>query len=283
MTTKARARGAYHRGPRIESSGPGGRYYVWKRQMYWSVTTIINNGIPKPYLTGWAKKVTAEAAARDLDLLPQIHEREGDGGVIAWLKGAADRARDRAGVMGNDVHKAAEAWVLEKPAPDWTEEQAPYMKGLLKWFEDYKPTFVAAEVPVFSDSERYAGTLDGILELDRDDARLMWQVEEKRPVRLIVDYKTSAKGPYPETGLQLAAYRFADTWLGLPDGSEAPMPEIDGGAVLHVRPRKTVLIPYRCDRAVFQFFLYAREMFRFNEEVSDGIMYAPFGPEGEKN
>jgi len=277
VSTKAKRRGAYHRGPRIETTGPGGRYYVWKRQMYWSVTTLLGGGIPKPYLTGWAKKVTAEAAIRDLDLLPQIIEREGKDAAIAWVKQASDRTRDKAGARGEQVHKAAEAWVLERPFPDWNDTERPYMEGLVKFLDKYQPTFLAAEVPVFSDTERYAGTLDAIIEFDRDDARLMWGVEEG-PVRLVIDYKTAApkgKGPYAETGLQLAAYRFADSWLGLPDGSEEPMPTVHGGAVIDVRPNVSTLIPYRCDREVYQFFLYAREMFRWNEEVSDTVLGAP--------
>ena len=57
--------------------------------------------------------------------------------------------------------------------------------------------------------------------------------------RLMLDYKTS-KAVYSDYGLQLAAYRNME-FIGLPDGSELPVPETDAGAVLHIREGKCVL------------------------------------------
>jgi hypothetical protein len=276
VSTQAKRRGTYRRGPRVDQSGRGGRFYAWRGNMYWSVTTIINGGIPKPVLVNWAKKVTAEAAVRSLKIVNEMVESEGPDAAVDWLKRAPDRIRDKAGDVGTAIHKAAEAYTLEKPYPEWTDDERPSMERFVAWLERFQPAFLAAEVPVFSDRERYAGRLDAIIEFDRDDARLMWEVDEKRPVRLMLDY-TTAKGVYPEKGLQMSAYRFADTWLGLPNGEEGPMPRTDGGAVLHIRPDGCELVPMRVDEDIFQVFLYAREIFRYAEEDADTVVGSPWG------
>jgi hypothetical protein len=51
----------------------------------------------------------------------------------------------------------------------------------------------------------------------------------------LIDIKTS-KGYYPEYGLQLAAYRWADSIILPGDPREYPMPEVHRSGVLHLRP-----------------------------------------------
>ena len=250
------------RGPKIETSGRGGRFYLWKKKRYWSVTTIIGGGLPKPVLVNWAKKFTAEYAVAHIEELKVLVEGDPKG-AIDWLKGAAYRDRDSKADLGSIVHDASEAHVLGRPYPPVNEEQQPYMDAFLAWIEDFQPTFEAVEAPCFSDTHRYAGTLDAIAVIDGK--------------RYLLDYKTG-KGVYPEVGLQLAAYRYSETFIGLPNGEEAPTPKVDGCAVVHLRPEGYSFVPIRADHEVFNAFLFCREVFRFTQDIAGEVVGEPMRP-----
>jgi len=50
-----------------------GRYYSWRDENFWSVTTMINGGVPKgDVLVNWAKKFTAEYACDNFEQLRQL-------------------------------------------------------------------------------------------------------------------------------------------------------------------------------------------------------------------
>lgn len=252
----------FRRGVRMESSRDG-RFYYWAGRQYWSVTTIIGGGLPKPFLVNWAKKFVAEYAVKNLDLLTPLVERD-PRGATAWLKESPYRDRDEKGELGSECHDAAESFVLGRPYPEWRPEVAAVMKHFIGWLEDYAPEFDAVEAPVFSPSQDYAGTLDAIATFPRLGGR-----------RLLIDYKTG-KDVYPEVALQLAAYRYSESFIGLPDASEAPTPEVDGCAVVHLTPKGYRFIEVRADEEVFRAFLYVREVFRFQQELSKGVIGRPF-------
>ncbi|KKL03831.1 hypothetical protein LCGC14_2622160, partial [marine sediment metagenome] len=138
-------------------------------------------------------------------------------------------------------------------------------------------------------AQRWAGTLDAIATFDRDlfdDAALRVFQDDDMPtpmrlegqtLRLLVDYKTG-KGVYPEVALQLAGYRYADTFLGGPDASETTMPQVDGCAVLHLREDGYDLIPIRVDDDTFTTLQYTREMHRWQIEGSKEAVGAPNTP-----
>jgi hypothetical protein len=267
----------FYRGPQVESSRDG-RFYVWRGRNYWSVTTIIGGGLPKPALINWAKKFTAEYAVEHLEALKAL-VADDPKGAVAWLKDAAYRDRDRKADLGSHAHDAAEAYVLKQPFPEWPPEVAAIMTGFLNWLKDWSPVFTAVECPVFNDSHRYAGRLDAIIEIATEDlpACPMWgETPTDRPWRVLADYKTG-KGIYSDVALQLAAYRHAETFLGLPDGSEAPMPDVDGCAVVHLRPNGTYqFLPIQTDEDVFRSFLFTREVFRFTLETAKDAVGGPF-------
>lgn len=55
-----------------------GRYYVWPKTPnvhYPSITTIIKQGVPKPFMAKWTAKKAAEQAMNNLDLLVALRER----------------------------------------------------------------------------------------------------------------------------------------------------------------------------------------------------------------
>lgn len=238
-------------------------------EKFWSVTTIIGGGLPKPALLPWGIKSVAEVAvAKRKTLMAMTSECEGGDcapgqwcsscdAAVRWLKSSPYQQRDKAADMGTKIHEAAEAYKLGKPAPPWPDDIAPTMKQYERWLLAFAPTFDQVEQTVYNRSQRYAGTLDAIVTLS--DGK-----------RLLIDYKTG-KAVYPEVGLQLAAYRFAE-YMRLPDNSEAKVPEVDGAAVLHLLPDSWQFIEVRADEEVFAAFLYARETFRFMEEMSKTVI-----------
>src|SRR4051794_14692313 len=189
--------------PRNARSSGGRRFYTWGGAKYWSVTTIVNGGLPKPVLVNWAKKFTAEFACDNYAARGEVLKAAREG-AIDWLKNASFRDRDKKAELGSWVHAACEAFQLGKPMPPWPVAIKPHMEHFAAFLDEYQPTIELAEASVYNRTEKYAGTLDAIaLFGDR---------------RLLFDVKTG-KGVYPEVGLQLAAYRYAE-FIGLPDGSE---------------------------------------------------------------
>ena len=270
------------RGASVQRSGQGGRFYVWQRDRFWGVTTIINGGIPKPVLVNWAKKFTAEYA---VEHLPQLHALVKDAktpadrqGAIDWLKNAAYRDRDQKAEMGSIIHDIAEAHVIGKPYPAPTADQQPFVDSFFGFLADYKPRFIAVEMPVFNRQYLYAGTLDAIMDIpvefvDAEQLDGLWGPvpDDRDYFRILTDYKTAASGPWPEVALQNTAYRRAE-FVGQPNDREAPMPEVDGAAVLKIRPEGYELYPVRSDQVVFEAFLYAREVYRWQQETSKNVL-----------
>jgi hypothetical protein len=245
--------------PRNAQSTGGRRFYTWRQKRFWSATTLINGGTPKPALPYWAAKRTAECAADNIELLAQMLESEGREAVIDFLKRAPWRDRDKAADLGSSLHAAAEAYALGKPMPPWSLLVKPHMESFVRFLEDYRPKIEMTEASVYNGKESYAGTLDYIGKIGR--RRLLWDVK-------------SGSGVYAEVGLQLALYRFAE-WIGLPDGSEKPMPKVDGCAVLHLNSdyeRGYDFREVRADEDIFQMALYVREVFRFQTDVAKHVL-----------
>lgn len=272
--------------PRNARQTRAGRLYEWRSpgsnigdepERFWSVTTLIKNGLPSPALTAWGMKAVAEYAVanhRTLQaMLEGVRIRRTDGGLalitdpdrlqaaIDWLKGAPYRDRDRKADIGTAVHAAAEAHVLGIEWPEPTDEVAPYLTSFQAFLRDFEPVYEATEATVYNRSAKYAGTLDAIAHIPGRG-------------KALIDYKTTGSGVYPEAALQLAAYRYAE-FIGLPDGTEEPMPQVDGCAVLWLRPDGYDLIPVVADEQVFTAFRYCIETARWQEETSKGVIGQP--------
>lgn len=277
-----------------------GRLYEWRSpdlpmdqepERFWSVTTIIKGGLPSPALTAWGMRAVAEFAVANYRQLSAMvgssyrFERDEDGRIVGvlddpdavvsaidWLKAAPYRERERKADAGTAIHEYAEAHALGRPMPEPPAAIADQVNAFRRFVHAYRPEpvkhpdggFWLAEASVYNRTEAYAGTLDAIMDLPGRG-------------RVLIDYK-SAKGVYAETALQLAAYRFAE-FIGLPDGTEWPMPKVDGCAVLHLHPNAGpegyALIPMVADEQVFTAFKYAREVFRWAEETSKGVVGKP--------
>lgn len=261
--------------PKNATTARGGkRFYSWRNENYWSVTTILGGGLPKPALLPWGIKSVAEGAVDDRVVLRALLDKCETPGecrsgsycaacdeTVRFLKGKPYAHRDRAADLGTYVHDAAEAYVLGKPFPEWPLMVRPRMEAFERFLADYTPKYEATEASVYNRTEHYAGTLDAIATIAGR--------------KLLLDTKTG-KGVYPEVGLQLAAYRHAE-FIGLPDGSETAMPAVDGAAVLHLPESGGYeLLEVRADQEVFTAFLYVRECFRFQEVMAKTVVLGPY-------
>lgn len=229
------------------------------------VTTLIGAGIPKPALVGWAARVTAEAAVEERDVwLPMV-----TGGrtraAIEWLKEARWQTTNEAATRGTDVHDLA-ARLAAGEEVDVNETTEGLVDAYLAFRDDFRPVDELSEIMVVNRTNVYAGTLDLIATLEG------WRIpdpetEELRPARVLIDYKTSGSGIYPEVTIQLAAYRYAEVMLPGLEGEaddELPMPGVDFCAVLWLRDDGTYeLRPVDAGPRAFKMFLYASQIAGF--------------------
>jgi hypothetical protein len=270
----------------------GGRLYTWEPtgERYWSVTTIIGGSVPKDGLKWWAARTVAEFAWDESHVwLGMTRVR-----AIDYLKREPMRYTGGKADLGTAVHKAAEAIVLGRPMPRFRElAERQITANFIDFTRKAKPTFELTEATVYNRRQLYAGTLDFIatfdfatlLELaDELNATLPaeWQAAADRNggyVRLIGDYKTGGdveegKGIYPEVALQLNAYAGAE-FVGLGNGTEAPMPAVDGGLAVQLGAHGWRLVPVRIGPDVLKTFLYCREVFRWVEQISKTVLGDP--------
>lgn len=275
---------------------------------FFSVTTILK-ALSNPALEYWAIKRCAQDALDRQATWNAMLAEEGAPETVKWLCKARFRSPKLelgADQLGSVVHKACEYYALsgQKPSRDWVADMVRslgsptieldnevntvgrMLNQFDAWLQRFTPEYTAAEMPVYSERFGFAGSLDAILTIGG--------------VRLLTDYKTrreplTAKGeaqtPYPETSLQLAAYRHAD--LGLvararrfekqkrryyllsPDeraAASVKMPEVDGGLCIILTPQSCEAYPMRCDQEVFDFFLYCFESWRWLEDVSKRVV-----------
>jgi hypothetical protein len=232
------------------------------------VTTIIRKATAKDALPPAAAKETALWAAANVDALESL-------GTDKWVKTAAGAYRDvwnAKANLGTRLHEAARQLVageLLTPAdPDtgeaWPDDERRMAEVLAKFMDQWDVTPMAAERPVFNDEDMWAGTLDLVARM-RDGRR--W----------LIDYKTGESGIWPETSLQLAAYRHAThVQVETPDElADWPMPQVDECAALWVRPDGYELRPVRADRAVYDVFLAMRPVAAWSGWKREDSVYDP--------
>jgi len=197
-----------------------GRRYVWPPNtdtpelVVPSVTTILAK-MNKPALPNWAAKSVAEFAH---DYSDQWLDLPRDA-AIDMLKRAPWRDRDKCAAIGSAVHHAIEAHTTGETSmvdPDLL----PFISGALQFLEDLVAQPIHIEATIFNRTYQYAGTCDVIARLV--DGRVA-----------VIDWKTSRSGLYPEVALQLVAYARGE-FIGNPDGSSEPLPDIDVGIGVHL-------------------------------------------------
>jgi len=215
--------------------GRGHSYYLDGNRVP-GVTTAIGEGFPKPALINWAANVTIDYALDYWDelkeLQPSVRRKR--------MAGARDEDRDVAARRGTEVHALAAAHALGKEilVP---EELEGHVRSYERFVEEWAPVEQLVEVVCVNRRYRYMGTFDVIGTLGEET----W----------LYDLKTTRSGVFSENALQLAGYRYAETYIGA-DGEEHPMPEIDRCGVLWLRSDGYDFIPVDVGRDEFKVFLY---------------------------
>lgn len=241
-----------------------------------SVTTILNQGFPKPQLVHWAANLTAAEAFNTLPTLVRA-SMSSDTRTEAydWLRKGHIRKKDERGDIGSAVHDIVEAMVLGQPISEELladEELAPYLDNFLRFVEEWQVTFEASEMVVANYTEGYAGRLDYILRSPVIASLLSVPAD----MCFMGDTKTGGeldeKGVYPEAGTQMSAYRRAEVcWMR--DGSKVPMPMTHGtGIVLHLRPEGYRVMPLLCGDDVFEVFLHVFKVAEFERVLSKSVV-----------
>lgn len=288
----------------------GSRFYTWRGESFWSVTTIIGGGVPKYGLPAWYAKMAAELAYAELarrgrhsrghatlrawarEGRAEVLERQARGEVrsvklaklsdedlaLRWLKGEAERVRDAAARKGTGVHDEAESLVLALARE--TGEAWAAGRPLPAWPDELAPHMRSFAAWLERAQPRYEATEATVFSraqlyagtLDAI-AEVPWGDGGRRLA--VIDYK-SGEHVYPEVGLQLAAYARGE-FIGSPDGeTEVPLPDVGlNAAVLHIRPRGCRLYPVEIGPRVIAAFLYAREVYRWATVIAPDVI----GPE----
>ena len=218
------------------------------------VTTAIDKGFPKSALIAWAAKCAAQEAApllgaslAHIEAWMSEHELDSTDKIVTYLSGAHRRISSGAAARGTKVHKLAERLTRRDPDIDIPEELRGHYESVTQFLRDWKVRPLLIEHTVGSYQWGYAGTFDLIAELP--DGR-----------RVLFDYKTG-KSVWPETALQLAAYRYADAYVA-PDGTEIPMKDVGvtEAKAVHIRADGYDVYPLVTDGAVFKVFLHVLQV-----------------------
>ena len=282
-------------------------------QEYWSVTTILKDGIPKNALTQWAGNESAKYVMQQL-IEPLRAIKDGDGLRSGWLedfsfdtttykskkfytslasliasdedswnvmaydqiRNASNRTRDAAGADGSNAHKMIEAYILatsEGSTFDWdaaletaNENVRQVIARFREFEEEWEPEYEATELTVFNPTAGYAGNLDFIAKIPALGEGLT-----------LGDFKTG-RGVFPETSMQMAAYRHAEFAEIRGGKMSVPMPKTERAVVVHLRPDDAgsyegkhpksyyEVVPMQTDEAVFDMFRYVTQVAWFTRE-----------------
>lgn len=262
-----------------------------------SSTTILKV-LGSEALIYWAAEETAKAAVKAYKSLPVRIEEDGPDETIRWLRDAryrTVRGQRTAAELGTDCHQAFQEYALSgvRPHLEPGDEVIPYLDQFDRWCQEFQPAYEAAEMTVYSPTYGYAGTLDAIATVGG--------------MPLVIDYKTSRKSvdkkgkhtsPYPEAALQVASYRFAERavpvkprrhelnrrryylWGRIEQEASIPVPEVEGGLVLHVTPEHCHAHPVACGQRTYEAFLAVLDVARWMyshgpASVSDPIVPVP--------
>lgn len=223
-----------------------------------SVTKLISDGMPKPNLIDWAARAAAEYAADHVDDIGRL-DRDA---AIDLIKSAHRRTTSAGAAKGADIHTVAQT-LAAGGAVEVPEAIAGYVDAYVHFLEDWAPAVVAIEAPVVNRRWRYGGRFDVL------------EVLAGHELPSLVDVKTGGSGVWPETCLQVAAYRAADTMLD-PAGTEAPMPPTNGGYALWLADDGTYeLMPLECGDDVFAVFLHVAHVAAFMDRDRDDLIGLP--------
>jgi hypothetical protein len=231
------------------------------------VTSVVGM-LPKEFLRYWAAKEVATTAVEELGTIVSMTLRD-PSAAIDHLKKSPDRNTRKAADTGTAAHDLFERMARGETMGRVHPDLDPFVRHFAEFLDVVQPEYHFMEETVWSDSRgpglAYAGSFDAFATIQGE--------------RVWIDNKTTRSGIHEEVGIQLAAYRYADSIIRQ-DGGRVPMPESDGAAVLHVRPEGWKLVPVRADEAMFEVFLHLREVFNYEKETRSSVVGTPafYGP-----
>lgn len=231
--------------PNSRTGSGGARFYWWPGDTppldYVSVTTAIDV-LAKPALAGWAARSVAEYAWENWTYLEELRATDPDG-AFELLRGSPWRKRDAAAKRGTAVHTMAEETALGLPVQPVPEHAQKHADGYKRFLDEWQPRIEMSEAVVYNREHRYAGQLDMLAFLDHPELGFT-----------LADIKTG-KAVYEEVGLQCVGYEHAE-FIGMPDGSEVPMPKVDACAVIHMTDDGLYhVVKIRTNDRAFSFFI----------------------------
>jgi len=181
----------------LKAQKRGGFY--WKEEKpYVSVTEILKV-IDKPALRYWFGEQIYWAMVKDPTLPKEIAMR------------APYEVSDKAKSRGTTVHSIVEAYKHTGGEIEVAEEFKGYQDAFSKFISDTSSNIIEQEKSVFSETHKYAGTLDLLVEING--------------ANMIIDVKTG-KDIYREAMIQASAYKQAINEMGT---------KVDRAAILLLR------------------------------------------------
>ena len=211
-------------------------------------------GEPKPALPYWSVKEGATFAVDNIAEVASLAKTDRDA-AIDLIKRAPWRKRDKAANIGSTLHHVIEARTLGSD-PNVPEDVESYIRQFDDWCSVYEPEWEALEVVIWNPDESYAGRLDAIAKLGRLGGK-----------RYLLDWK-SGSGTYPSYAMQANLYARAPLMFDDRTGIEAPMPDIDGAAIVRISPDGWTFTEVNLSEDIYRAGLYCREMYRWMNETS---------------
>lgn len=229
-----------------------GHWYRLDGQKVDGVTTVLSNGIPKPALKAWGERMVATFAVNNLATLNDLVAQGEPAAAIDLAKGAPFRDTDKAARRGTEVHGLAER-IIRGEEVEVPDELTGHVDSYLDFLDDFGVRARLVEVVLGNRTHQWMGTLDLVADLNDG---LCW----------LIDIKTTRSGIFPETALQLSAYRNAEFYLD-DDGNEQPMPKVDRVAGLWVRADGYDLVPVDAGPNTYRVFRHAQQVARWQTQT----------------
>lgn len=252
----------------------GSRFYVDPRDEHRKVpgVTSVVGMLPKPFLTFWAAKLTAEAAVDNMTAVASIAERDREG-AVDYLKNSHRRYTKSRADVGSMAHDAFERIMRGENVGRVHPDIREHVRHFSEFMTMVNPELLRAEDVAWNEEHEYAGSFDAILRVWLDEDGRPTPDRSGEPHTVLTDWKTS-KDTYPDVALQLAAYAACPVVIDA-NGNESSMPVLDGAAVLHVTEQQWSWKPVDIGDQVFDHFLALRSVFSWEREVSKRVIGKP--------
>jgi hypothetical protein len=242
--------------------------YRRKAGNYWSYTldgvpkikgvTLMMKGLGGPPESYFCNTVAGYAADHwdRLTAMP-VSER------ITEMAGAPKQRFTEAAVRGTAVHHLAEP-LAKGETVTVPDHLRGHVEACIQFLDDYDFQPDVTEAALFSRKHKYAGSADAFGTAQKPLATAR--------TRVLLDWKTNAKGPWGSVAFQLAGYRYADFMLSGDAGKnseEIPVPEVDECWAVWLRADGYEVYPMQATPEVHRQLLYIDQCRMADEACRD--------------